>query len=73
MPSVTILFISSYVRDDLYVEDRIKVSGIANFEKFTHFHDEVRFDGLVRLTDGETLSNYIDDRIKALVKAESLK
>ena len=64
----------SYIRDDLYVEDALRVFGNAILEKHVNIKGDARILGELRIgQDGYTLSDYIDERIKALVKSESLK
>ena len=63
----------TYIRDDLYVEDVLRVFGESVFEKRVLFKGNIRINGTITVTDGYTLSDYIDSRIEALVKPESLK
>lgn len=64
----------SYIRDDLYVEDALRVFGDTILENYLNVKGDARISGdLIIGPDGYTLSDYIDERIKTLVKPESLK
>ena len=64
----------TYIRDDLYIEDVLRVFGETVLEKYVNIKGDVRMNGEIRVgPDGYSLSDYIDSRIVELVKEDSLK
>ena len=65
------------IPDDLYIQDVLRVFGDFNAEADAKFYKNVIIKGILTVKDGNgdnvNLQTFVDDRIKAMVKPESLK
>lgn len=65
------------IPDDLYIQDVLRVFGNFNAEADAKFYKNVIIKGVLTVKDSNgdnvNLQTFVDDRIKAMVKAESLK
>ena len=58
----------TYIRDDLYVEDVLRVFGEGKFESKVMCYDDLEVEGDVYVNGGDLLEDYINDLIKKYSK-----